>query len=204
MAVRPLGVALSRDHVRQLLQAYPFRLGCAPTVACADLQNAADLDPTARYSATVRAAAATLDLHRLQVSGIRERRTEPIGSHDIVNVRRALTMSYCAILWHEYLCRQPDRSLLWQDQQAPAQPRLRCAANNALWVIANVRTISDPRTRAFVAKRTATGTCPLVFDRSTYLHAPSQRPPRIARYAADAEGAQVSDDRSCMPVTIMW
>jgi transposase len=31
------------------------------------------------------------------------------------------------------------------------------AANNALWVIANVRTISDPRTRAFVAKRTATG-----------------------------------------------
>ena len=31
------------------------------------------------------------------------------------------------------------------------------AANNALWVIAHVRTISDPRTRAFVAKRTATG-----------------------------------------------
>jgi transposase len=28
---------------------------------------------------------------------------------------------------------------------------------NALWVIAHVRTISDPRTRAFVAKRTATG-----------------------------------------------
>jgi hypothetical protein len=31
------------------------------------------------------------------------------------------------------------------------------AANNALWVIAHARTISDPRTRAFVAKRTATG-----------------------------------------------
>ena len=31
------------------------------------------------------------------------------------------------------------------------------AASNALWVIAHVRTISDPRTRAFVAKRTATG-----------------------------------------------
>jgi transposase len=31
------------------------------------------------------------------------------------------------------------------------------AANNALWVIAHVRTISDPRTRAFVAKRTGTG-----------------------------------------------
>jgi transposase len=31
------------------------------------------------------------------------------------------------------------------------------AANNALWVIAHVRTISDPRTRAFAAKRTATG-----------------------------------------------
>ena len=31
------------------------------------------------------------------------------------------------------------------------------AANNTLWVIAHVRTISDPRTRAFVAKRTATG-----------------------------------------------
>ena len=31
------------------------------------------------------------------------------------------------------------------------------AASNALWVIADVRTISDPRTRAFVAKRTATG-----------------------------------------------
>ena len=31
------------------------------------------------------------------------------------------------------------------------------AANNALWVIAHVRTISEPRTRAFVAKRTATG-----------------------------------------------
>ena len=31
------------------------------------------------------------------------------------------------------------------------------AANNALWVIAHVRTISDPRTRAFVDKRTATG-----------------------------------------------
>ena len=31
------------------------------------------------------------------------------------------------------------------------------AASNALWVIAHVRTISDPRTRAFAAKRTATG-----------------------------------------------
>jgi len=31
------------------------------------------------------------------------------------------------------------------------------AASNALGVIAHVRTISDPRTRAFVAKRTATG-----------------------------------------------
>jgi hypothetical protein len=31
------------------------------------------------------------------------------------------------------------------------------AANNALWVSAHVGTISDPRTRAFVAKRTATG-----------------------------------------------
>ena len=31
------------------------------------------------------------------------------------------------------------------------------AANNALWVIAHVRTISDARTRVFVAKRTATG-----------------------------------------------
>ena len=31
------------------------------------------------------------------------------------------------------------------------------AASNAPWVIAHVRTISDPRTRAFVAKRTATG-----------------------------------------------
>ncbi len=31
------------------------------------------------------------------------------------------------------------------------------AANNALWVIANVRMTSDPRTRAFLAKRTATG-----------------------------------------------
>ncbi len=31
------------------------------------------------------------------------------------------------------------------------------AARNALWVIAYVRTISDPRTRAFVAERTATG-----------------------------------------------
>jgi transposase len=31
------------------------------------------------------------------------------------------------------------------------------AANNALWVIAHVRTLSDPRTRAFVAKRTTTG-----------------------------------------------
>ena len=31
------------------------------------------------------------------------------------------------------------------------------AANNALWVIAHVRTISDARTRVFVARRTATG-----------------------------------------------
>jgi len=31
------------------------------------------------------------------------------------------------------------------------------AANNALWVIANVRLGSDPRTQAFLAKRTATG-----------------------------------------------
>jgi transposase len=31
------------------------------------------------------------------------------------------------------------------------------AANNALWIIAHVRTISDPRTRAFIAKRTTTG-----------------------------------------------
>jgi len=31
------------------------------------------------------------------------------------------------------------------------------AANNAVWVIAYVHTISDPRTRAFVVKRTATG-----------------------------------------------
>jgi hypothetical protein len=31
------------------------------------------------------------------------------------------------------------------------------AANNALWVIAHVRTIPDLRTRAFVARRTATG-----------------------------------------------
>jgi transposase len=31
------------------------------------------------------------------------------------------------------------------------------AANSALWVVAHVRTISDLRTRAFVAKRTATG-----------------------------------------------
>ena len=31
------------------------------------------------------------------------------------------------------------------------------AANNALWVIVHVRTISNARTRAFVAKRTATG-----------------------------------------------
>jgi transposase len=31
------------------------------------------------------------------------------------------------------------------------------AANNALWTIAHIRMISDPRTRAYVAKRTATG-----------------------------------------------
>jgi hypothetical protein len=31
------------------------------------------------------------------------------------------------------------------------------AANNALWVIANVRLGSDPRTKEFLAKRTATG-----------------------------------------------
>ena len=30
-------------------------------------------------------------------------------------------------------------------------------ANNALWVIANVRLGSDPRTKEFLAKRTATG-----------------------------------------------
>ena len=33
-------------------------------------------------------------------------------------------------------------------------------ASNALWGIAHVRTISDPRTSAFVAKRTATPTPP--------------------------------------------
>jgi transposase len=38
-----------------------------------------------------------------------------------------------------------------------AEPGGGRAANNALRVIAHVRTISDPRTRAFVAKRTATG-----------------------------------------------
>jgi transposase len=31
------------------------------------------------------------------------------------------------------------------------------AANNALWTIAHIRMISDPRTRAYAAKRTATG-----------------------------------------------
>jgi hypothetical protein len=31
------------------------------------------------------------------------------------------------------------------------------AASNALWTIAHIRMISDPRTRAYVAKRTATG-----------------------------------------------
>jgi transposase len=31
------------------------------------------------------------------------------------------------------------------------------AASNALWTIAHNRMISDPRTRAYVAKRTATG-----------------------------------------------
>ena len=51
----------------------------------------------------------------------------------------------------------PGAGLVWKHHPAPAQPWRRPRGNNALWVIAHVRTISDPRTRTFGAKRTATG-----------------------------------------------
>jgi hypothetical protein len=53
--------------------------------------------------------------------------------------------------------RQSHRSVLGQDQQARLNRGGDRAADSALWTIAHIRMISDPRTRAYAAKHTATG-----------------------------------------------